>query len=242
MNAYRLAWLCVSVGLAVVGTCAATIVLSVPASMALFGVAALLIGAVAINSAVGRDDGGTPLGTILRLVVWRSFIGGTASVSLIGWWSLLGAWTCLLTVSVVGGSPYAVRWYVRWRSQRPGPSALVQRPDSPPRVNPASRNIDQPSRCARDELSSLSDAALCQAWRVSFSELRDSPSQSQRMRIVEERQQYLDEFERRNPEGLMAWLASGARAAANPSRFIMGSAGVSRHPIDWDGLIPRQDR
>jgi hypothetical protein len=242
MNAYRRAWLCVCVGLAVVGACAATNVLSIPASLALFGVAALPIGAVAINSAVGQDDGGTPLGTILRLVVWRSFIGGTASVSLIGWWPLLGAWTCLLAVLVVGGSPYAVRSYVRWGSQRPGPAALAERPDSPDRINQVSRNIDQPSKPAREELSSLSDAALCQAWRASFSKLRDSPSQLQRTRIVDERQRYLDEFERRNPEGLMAWLASGARAAANPSRFIMGTAGLSRHPIDWDELIPRQDR
>jgi len=38
---------------------------------------------------------------------------------------------------------------------------------------------------------------------------------------VEQRQLYLDEFERRNPTGLAEWLASGARAAGDPTRFIM---------------------
>ena len=102
MNAYRRTWLCVSVGLAVVGACAATIVLSVPASLALFGVAALLIGAVAINSAVGQDDGGTPLGrtpatrrmeVVHRGICQRVARSGGGHCSVLGrafwrcWWS-----------------------------------------------------------------------------------------------------------------------------------------------------------
>lgn len=41
------------------------------------------------------------------------------------------------------------------------------------------------------------------------------------LRVVQQRQLYLDELERRNPAGLAAWLASGARAAGDPTRFIV---------------------
>jgi hypothetical protein len=47
---------------------------------------------------------------------------------------------------------------------------------------------------------------------------------------------YLDELERRNPDGLMAWLASGARAAADPSRYVLENP-TRRRSIDWDELI-----
>jgi hypothetical protein len=88
----------------------------------------------------------------------------------------------------------------------------------------------------------MSDTDLCHAWRASFTALQEASSPSQRIRIVEARQEYLDEFERRNPEGLLAWLASGARAAANPTRYVVESATLHHRPINWDDLIPRQDK
>lgn len=66
----------------------------------------------------------------------------------------------------------------------------------------------------------LDDDALCWAWRRSYVVLQRSRSEATRLHVVEVRQTYLDELERRNAMGLAAWLASGARAAGNPSRFI----------------------
>jgi hypothetical protein len=60
--------------------------------------------------------------------------------------------------------------------------------------------------------------------------------------IVEARRDYIDELERRSPHGLMAWLASGARAAGDPSRFIVDGSGTGRSVIDWDSLIHGPDR
>jgi hypothetical protein len=52
---------------------------------------------------------------------------------------------------------------------------------------------------------------------------------------VEERQRYLDEFERRNSTGLTAWLASGARVASNPLPYLAKSY-AERPVINWDDL------
>jgi hypothetical protein len=94
----------------------------------------------------------------------------------------------------------------------------------------------------RVEPASLSDDALCLAWRASFSALQRADSPSQRLSIVDERRAYLDEIERRNARGMAAWLASGARAAGDPSRFVLEDGPASRHPIDWDDLLHDTDK
>jgi hypothetical protein len=90
--------------------------------------------------------------------------------------------------------------------------------------------------------TSLSGDALCLAWRASFSALLRAGAPAERLQIVEERLAYLQELERRNPGGVAAWLASGARAAGNPARFVTGDSAVGRTAIDWDSLIQGTDR
>lgn len=67
---------------------------------------------------------------------------------------------------------------------------------------------------------SMDDRALCSAWRTSYVALQQPLTLPCRVRVVDRRQEFLDELERRNPRGLEAWLASGARAAGDPTRFI----------------------
>ncbi len=88
----------------------------------------------------------------------------------------------------------------------------------------------------------LSDEALCVAWRASFSALQRAGSPTQRLRIVDERRAYLDEIERRTAHGMAAWLASGPRAAGDPSRFVLGDGAAGRAPIDWDDLLHDTDK
>ena len=40
--------------------------------------------------------------------------------------------------------------------------------------------------------------------------------------------------------GLAAWLASGARAAGDPTRFVLGDRSAASTSIDWDALIQAQ--
>jgi hypothetical protein len=72
------------------------------------------------------------------------------------------------------------------------------------------------------DLASLDDDALCLAWRRSFLLLKSSRSASDHLSIVEQRQRYLDELQRRSSDGLAAWLASGARASGNPRPYLHG--------------------
>jgi hypothetical protein len=105
---------------------------------------------------------------------------------------------------------------------------------------------DLPTATLRD----LDDEALCLAWRRSFVQLQQATSASVRMLRVQQRQLLLDELERRNPDGLAAWLASGCRAAGNPLPYLArtrsisaegtGSAGTAEPPeADGDGSTRR---
>jgi hypothetical protein len=75
----------------------------------------------------------------------------------------------------------------------------------------------------------LSTAELCRQWRDSYEALRYATTATARLRIVEARQHYLDELERRDPLGLRAWLGENASPAGDPSRFLAGEeSGDSR--------------
>lgn len=72
-------------------------------------------------------------------------------------------------------------------------------------------------------LRTVTDAELCSAWRISFLTLQRHQSSSDieaQDRLIELRQHYLDELERRNPAGFRRWLYTGARPASDPSRYL----------------------
>lgn len=94
----------------------------------------------------------------------------------------------------------------------PLPTTTYPAPTSAPSTNPPAR--------AGHELGSLDDQALCWAWRRSFRLLETAPSAVERLSVVVQRQLYLDELHRRSPEGLAAWLNSGARASGNPLPYV----------------------
>lgn len=65
----------------------------------------------------------------------------------------------------------------------------------------------------------LSLDELCQRWCRTFAAvLHDDPPHA--VRIVGMRQVYLDEMERRDPEGLRAWLRSGPHAGSSPEEYL----------------------
>ena len=75
----------------------------------------------------------------------------------------------------------------------------------------------KPELKSEDQLSQLSAAELCLAWRRSFTELSRPDHWAATIAV---RGAYLDELERRYPEEFAAWLASGPRAASDPGRFF----------------------
>lgn len=117
--------------------------------------------------------------------------GGLLAIAGLGF--ALGVVVLPLVLALVITSPPVVRWYGDSLS-RPQPGEL-------------------------DE-SATSTAQLCRQWHDSFEDLQKAPTPAARLRIVTSRQRCLDELERRDPDGLNAWLSSIASAAGDPSRFV----------------------
>ena len=93
------------------------------------------------------------------------------------------------------------------------PTPLTSRADSDSPPVTRARAVDGSA------LKDLTNAELGTAWRVSYLALRRAGTTIERARLVAIRQIYLDETETRNPTALTAWLASGARAAADRTDF-----------------------
>jgi len=241
MSTYRAMWLFACWCLGLVGA-GASFALSFSAMVGVFLGAAFVTGVVALDLAISRERTKVRWRDIVGFVVRSCLIGGTTCLAVVGLTTLIGPWVLLVVAFIAALSPHALCFYGRCVRHRSSTSGRTQQ--SEPITPPGPPILEEKSSTGPPfaELRSLSDRDLCQAWRASFSALQEASSPSQRLGIVEARQGFLDEFERRNPEGLMAWLASGARAAANPSRFVVGSPNPRHRPIDWDDLIPRQDR
>lgn len=108
------------------------------------------------------------------------------------------------------------------------------RPDQPP-VGPV-RSVavvvpapapESESAFAADQsapdLTGWDDHRLALAWRSSYLRLQRLLQAHQCAgvdAVARERGHYLDEIERRHPEGFRAWIASGARAPSDPSRYL----------------------
>ncbi|MFG1812220.1 hypothetical protein ACGFIF_00525 [Kribbella sp. NPDC049174] len=238
MRAYRAAWLgfCGVVGL--MGGLAA-FTLPPPTVILLFLLAAITGGVVAMIALIPADN--TPIARDRwPTVAWSGVVAGAGTVAFVSLGTLLGApMAVLMLVLIAGGSPYvARRWFGRLREHehRPSPG----HPDAHQAIPARTAMSLEPEPV--DEAAELSDDALVLAWRASFSALQRATSPAERLRIVDARRAYLDELERRNPSGVAAWLASGARAAGNPTRFVAGDGAPGHARIDWDRLIQGTDR
>jgi hypothetical protein len=234
MKVYQTVWLVLSIPLALVGMSLA-LVLS-PTGLAALFIAFAVVGAILLPCAVS-EFGERPPRDRVRLAVGGALIGGTTAGAFAGFVVLLGAGAFLLAVLVLGSSPSAVRAYSRWLRSAPTPSTAQL--DAWARAlaytSPDYAPFQPPS-----ELDELTDEQLCQAWRASYMSLQQQPSANHKIATVAERQKYLDEFERRNPHGFVAWLASGARAPGNPLPYLVGTR-YDSPTINWDELTRGQD-
>jgi hypothetical protein len=61
---------------------------------------------------------------------------------------------------------------------------------------------------------------LCVAWRRSYFLLILATDEQARRRVVQRRQDFLDEIERRDRRGFLRWLDSGAKAGSDPSPYL----------------------
>jgi hypothetical protein len=89
------------------------------------------------------------------------------------------------------------------------------------------------------DLRLLTDDQLYNAWRNSGAVVSSPSTPRALMRAVEERGRYLEEFERRQPSLLRAWLSTDAGA---PDSTLPWAATSSLEPstIEWDELTGGQ--
>jgi len=223
MTGYRLAWTWVAVLAATVGGCLALIAWPVLAALSLM----LAAGSVVLGTTAALADQSTPgwWRRPMRLAVLGAFTvlaaGGLADT--------LGVAGLALAVMVLATAPPVVEAVRRRLLQATTPGRDDTDPVEPvgavgPRqagnhrghrtVDPEDPPVNAPA------LTELDDAGLCLAWRRSFVALQRAATPSCRADIVVLRVRLLDEMERRNPSGFALWLASGARAASDPTRYI----------------------
>ncbi|MEU4607337.1 hypothetical protein AB0F43_30500 [Kribbella sp. NPDC023972] len=243
-SVYRVLWLLVCGLLGVVGVMAA-LTLSLGTIITVLVMAAIVGGVVSWIVLIPEvDNPRLPPGG-RRVVATSTALSGAGCVVWIGLGMLLGAPIAVLLLAfVIGGSPHLIGSGLKrldWHghlSTSPSAAGAGGNDETLPDSAPEPSSCPEPEQASvRTAPADLSDDALSLAWRASFPALQRATSPAQRLRIVTERQEYLDELERRNPRGLAAWLASGARAAGDPKPYVQGDSGAGRSPIDWDGLI-----
>ena len=175
------------------------------------GATLALIASVFATSAVWIGDG---RGTAVRWGL-RFFASGllvTASIGLAAVFGVAGFCAVLLLAVSAPGLTALVRRRGSGLAAGAGPGGAEHSGQESSAVDLAVR--------ARRELRAIDDRTLCRAWRDSFALLNDATSIEQRLSVARLREGYLDELQRRSPQGLAAWFASGPRASSNPLPFL----------------------
>jgi hypothetical protein len=75
------------------------------------------------------------------------------------------------------------------------------------------------------EVEGLADGELCRVWRGSYYALLEAGDAASAAQVVRVRQIYLAELDRRHPQAVNAWMASGPHPAGGPERFLQARRG-----------------
>ena len=219
---YRDVWVTLTAIIATVGVCVAFLTWGVAGVVGAFIAGAVMGGAM--TAALAPENLPRP---------WRrATVGAAASgvgvIAVAGLVVVLQVVALVVLLALTMSAPPVVR-VLQGKLTLKAPKPATAADDQPPPEQPLD-DLDGAQWPAPDPATveqslpmapeDLDDDALCWAWRRSYVVLQRSRSAATRLHVVEVRQAYLDELERRNALGLAAWLASGARAAGNPSRFI----------------------
>lgn len=216
---YRTGWLTVWSLALTLGMCVAFWVLPLGGAIGVFVLGATSCGLGSLAHHQWKTASRQTDPRAVRLAGTHAVVGGTCVLGVAGVASASGVVLALLLLVAALTSPWAVAYVGRRIRSGGGVAQGVQL--SVVERDPGAEPL-QPF-----EAQSLTDRDLCLAWRASFTALQQVSSVSARERVVLLRLAYLDEFERRNPTGLSAWLASGPRAASSPGRYL-----VSKPPGD----------
>lgn len=167
-----------------------------------------------IAASLWAEDGRRAVPRILR----AAFSGGLAAPAAVALIVVLKLAGVLLVLALVATAPPVTSFL---RARREAKGDVPGTPPGPPGARiPATSLVGGPAAEPFVELESLDDEAVCLAWRRSFRRLEAAATAAERLAVVQQRQRYLDELDRRSPDGVAAWLAAGARASGNPLPYV----------------------
>lgn len=149
----------------------------------------------------------------------HSAVLGAATCCALGVWAVVAGVLGLLVVVAAGVPLLLTLWKgpVRRPASVPaGRRGVVSPLPAPTTGAPFEAQVS----LLRARVAGWSDDQLCTAWRVSYSRLVRAVDDRARFEEVLRRQVYLDEIEGRYPDGFAAWMATGARAASDPGRYL----------------------
>lgn len=167
-----------------------------------------------IAASLWSEDGRSAVPRILR----AAFSGGLVIPAAVGLIAVLKLAGVLLVLALALTAPPVSAYFHARRDAKGGLPGTEPEPPAPRMHAPTL--VGGPTAEPVAELHSLDDEALCLAWRRSFRWLEAASTAAERLLVVEQRQRYLDELDRRSPDGLAAWLAAGARASGNPLPYV----------------------
>ncbi|QCW49328.1 hypothetical protein FE634_00870 [Nocardioides dongxiaopingii] len=184
-------------------------------------------GTVTAASLAPRPDGSrSPRpGGDLRTACLRGLRAGLVTGTVVAASGLAGWLILPLVLTAALTSP--------WFNALVGPTRSAGRadPDRPaPRVR--SRPVEVTASSLRAVVEILDDHELTRGWRHSHQRLRVAADVGSRLALVNLRQAYLDEMERRHPVGFASWLASGARPTSDPVQHLPADPARTRPPDD----------
>ena len=205
--------------------CLVLIALGVACTLSRWG-ASMLIGLIVtatlcvtlVAAVVGQDQARNGVSRNLK----TAMTVGLAVTAVPGLVAVLGVVGLILLLLTAGTAPVLTAWAMKQWKVAMG-SADARQPDPSTTHRQESylhRGGDVERIPAPQELEMLEDAELCLAWRRSFLLLERSTCVIELMSIVKQRQEYLDELQRRSPQGIAAWLDAGARASSNPLPYL----------------------
>jgi hypothetical protein len=195
--------------------------------LALVTLSAAVAVCVNLGIKVGEGDPASPPGTPPGHVFGHAFLAALGLAALVGL-ATLGAVEMLgLAALVVVTSPQFLAGVggvdAMSTASRAEPASVSARAAGArahsERLTPPHGDIDVDSLTARD-VAAMDTQELVRDWRRSYIALEAATDPQVKMALVKLRQAYLDELERRHPDGLHDWLESGARAAGDPTKFV----------------------
>jgi hypothetical protein len=190
------------------------------AAVALISLAAFMILGLVTDSLHPQTR---PAGRSTGRLLARSLSIGGAVIGFAAFFAVSYPVALLLLVVLVSTSPPVMR---RLRGKPKREAKLdAENADSPAtakRDAEASEATESLSSAVCDEtdLSATDVTELCRLLRHTFWDLRDTADPAEKLRLVAHRQRIIDELARRDPEAVLVWLRSGARASGSPEKYF----------------------